>query len=151
MTKSTVFSRSFVSVKDEAPTSYLPAASPGMMLSKVAFLTSTLRPMTAPSAFIRSASIPTTVWPSDAMNSSGAYVASAATVSVPFDLIADGTSAATVASAPLDPELEALLELVLDVPAEPEVDELLLLLLPQPTDERRGSTPRRPRRSSSSE
>jgi hypothetical protein len=38
--------------------------------------------------------MPTTVWPSDPMNSFGAYVASAATVSVPFDLIEAGTWAA---------------------------------------------------------
>jgi hypothetical protein len=61
VTKLTVFSRSFVSVKDEAPTSYLPAARPGMMLSKVALTILTLSPMTAASAFIKSASIPITV------------------------------------------------------------------------------------------
>jgi hypothetical protein len=38
--------------------------------------------------------MPTTVWPSDPMNSFGAYVASAATVSVPFDLMEAGTWAA---------------------------------------------------------
>ena len=61
-----------------------------------------------------------TVLPSASMNSFGAYVASAATVSVPFDLIAAGTFAATVASfvavipplAPLDPAWAALLELL---------------------------------------
>ena len=49
-----------------------------------------------------SASIPMIVWPSEAMNSLGAYCASVATVSVPFDLIAAGTCAAIVASALLD-------------------------------------------------
>jgi hypothetical protein len=38
--------------------------------------------------------MPTTVCPSDPMNSFGAYVASAATVSVPFDLMEAGTWAA---------------------------------------------------------
>ncbi|HEY2311996.1 MAG TPA: hypothetical protein VGH96_00175 [Streptosporangiaceae bacterium] len=38
--------------------------------------------------------MPTTVWPSEAMNSFGAYVASAATVSVPADLMLAGTWAA---------------------------------------------------------
>jgi hypothetical protein len=72
------------------------------------------------------------------MNSSGAYVASAATVSAPFDLIAAGTSATTVGS-PLEalavPELAVPVDDVvagaLDVPALD--DELLLLLLPHPT------------------
>src|SRR5580704_17168960 len=38
--------------------------------------------------------MPMTVWPSDAMNSFGAYVAAAATVSVPCDLMDAGTWAA---------------------------------------------------------
>jgi hypothetical protein len=62
------------------------------------------------------------------MNSFGAYVASAATVSVPLDLIAAGTLAATAGSAAAD-ELEPAAE---DVPAleleEPEPDDELLLL-----------------------
>jgi hypothetical protein len=63
-----------------------------------------------------------TVCPSAAMYSFGAYVASEATVSVPFDLIAAGTKAATLAVA-------AGVALVLAT-----LDELLLLLLllPQP-------------------
>ena len=59
-----------------------------MMLSKVTFLTVAWSPIAWARAFARSASIPITVLPFDAMNSFGAYVASAATVSVPFDLIA---------------------------------------------------------------
>ncbi len=43
-----------------------------MMLSNVAFTTFTFSPITAPSAFARSASIPITVLPSVAKNSSGA-------------------------------------------------------------------------------
>jgi hypothetical protein len=52
------------------------------------------------------------------MNSFGAYVASEATVSVPLDLIAAGTRAATSVFALLDVELVVVVE--------------LLLLLPQP-------------------
>ena len=68
--------------------------------------------------------MPMTVWPSGAMNSSGAYWASDATVSVPFDLIAAGTSLAIdvstvgVAGAEADVELLLLLvELLLPQPA----------------------------------
>ena len=43
-----------------------------MMLSKVAFTTLTLTPITPPSATARSGSIPTTVLPFAAMNSFGA-------------------------------------------------------------------------------
>ena len=46
MTKSTVFSRSLVSVNDDIPRSYLFAARPGMMLSKVTFETFGVRPIT---------------------------------------------------------------------------------------------------------
>src|SRR5581483_1524884 len=95
-----------------------------MMLSKVAFLISTLSPIRPAIAFSRSASIPTTVCPSGPMNSSGAYVASAATVSVPFDLNLAGTNAATAEFVPVDAGVDA----VDDAPP----DELLLLLLPHP-------------------
>ena len=57
-----------------------------MIESKVALTTLALSPIADASAFARSASMPTTVLPSEAMNSFGAYVASAATVSVPFFL-----------------------------------------------------------------
>ena len=43
-----------------------------MMLSKVAFTILALSPIVGAIAFIRSASIPMTVCPSEAMNSSGA-------------------------------------------------------------------------------
>ena len=52
--------------------SYLPAARPGMIVSNVALTTFAFRPITAASALLRSASIPITVWPSEAMNSFGA-------------------------------------------------------------------------------
>src|SRR5579884_521289 len=79
--------------------SYLPELRPGMIVSKVALTTFAFSPITAARALTRSGSIPTTVWPSEAMNSSGAYVASAATVSTPFDLMAAGTSFSTAGSA----------------------------------------------------
>jgi hypothetical protein len=71
VTKSTVFSRSFVSVNEDMPRSYLPAARPGMIASKVTFWMLAFRPITLARAFARSASIPITVLPSEAMNSSG--------------------------------------------------------------------------------
>ena len=66
-----------------------------MMPSNVALTTLALRPMAAANAFARSASMPSTVLPSLPMNSLGAYDASAATVSVPLDLIAAGTPGTT--------------------------------------------------------
>ncbi len=96
-----------------------------MMLSKVAFTTLALRPITPASAFARSASMPSTVWPSLPMNSLGAYVASAATVSVPFDFTAAGTSDATFWSTP--PVVAPVL-----APVEAGAEDVLLLLLPQP-------------------
>src|SRR5207244_8959654 len=57
-------------------------------------------PITSPSALPRSASMPTTVCPSGAMNSLGAYSASDATVIVPFFFTAAGTSAATLLFSP---------------------------------------------------
>ena len=50
VTKSTVLSRSLVSVKDDMPRSNLPAARPGMIPSKPAFWTLTLRPSSLPIA-----------------------------------------------------------------------------------------------------
>ena len=74
--------------------------------------------------------MPMTVWPSDAMNSFGAYVASAATVSDPCDLMEAGTWAAieltaldgTVDGVEPDPEplLQALEATVLQTHADPE-------------------------------
>src|SRR5580692_1146750 len=73
------------------PRSYLPETRPGMIVSKVALTTLTFRPSSCPMALAMSASMPTTVVPFGPMNSLGAYVASAATIRVPFDLIALGT------------------------------------------------------------
>ena len=70
--------------------------------------------------------MPTTVCPLDPMNSFGAYVASAATVSVPLLLIDEGTSATTEAVPP-DPVV------ALPVADVAVVLLLLLLLLPHPT------------------
>src|SRR6478609_3034163 len=94
VTKSTFFCRAFVSVKDDIPTPYLPDASPGMIVANVPLTTLKFSPRTVPSAFARSASTPTMVFPLDAKNSMGAYVASVATVSVPLLRILDGTSLA---------------------------------------------------------
>src|ERR1700730_16108095 len=104
------------------PMSYLPAASPGTIVSKFELMMFAFNPMVARSALMRSASMPITVWPSGATNSLGAYWASLATFSVPFDLIAAGTVAAiaelTLVGATLDvlgvlEELEELEELEL--------------------------------------
>ena len=43
-----------------------------MIVSNVALTTFTFRPSSGNSAFARSASMPTTVWPSEPMNSFGA-------------------------------------------------------------------------------
>ena len=71
VTKSTVFSRSLVSVNDDIPRSYFLAARPGMIPSNVALTTLAFRPMTPVSALARSASMPSTVLPSEPMNSFG--------------------------------------------------------------------------------
>src|SRR5262245_45807790 len=60
------------------------------------------------------------------MNSFGAYVASAATVSVPFDFTAAGTSDATFWSTPPPPVAPVL------APVDAGAEDVLLLLLPQP-------------------
>ncbi len=73
--------------------------------------------------------MPMTVWPSSAMNSFGAYVASEATISVPFDLIADGTVATIAAFALFAADVVAVVAV-----------ELELLLLPQPARARTAST-----------
>ena len=101
-----------------------------MIVSNVALTNLTFRPICAPSALTRSTSMPITVCPSGPMNSFGAYVASAATVSVPFDLIAAGTSAAIDAFAPLVDAVVVELLLLL----------LVLLLLPHPASATMTST-----------
>jgi carbamoyl-phosphate synthase large subunit len=62
----------FVSVKEDMPRSYLPDERPGMMVAKVAFTTFAFRPSAWTTALARSASMPTTVLPSEPMNSFGA-------------------------------------------------------------------------------
>ena len=104
----------------------MPAASPGMIVSKVALTRLAFSPMTAPSAFTRSASMPMTVWPSGAMNSFGAYCASVATFNVPLAFIAAGTCEETVGL--------ALLVVVFTTVIAVEL--VLLLLLPQPASTR---------------
>src|SRR5437879_584928 len=89
-----------------------------MIASNVALTTFTLRPSTAATALTMSGSMPITVCPSGAMNSSGAYSASLATISVPLDLIFAGTCAAIAAF--------SLAALVVAAVEE------LFLLLPQP-------------------
>src|SRR5277367_4253306 len=102
--------------------SYLPAASPGMIVSKLELIRWTFSPMTAPSAFIMSASIPMIVCPFGAMNSLGAYCASVATFSVPLAFIAAGTCDETV----------GLAALVVVLTTVTDVELVVLLLLPQP-------------------
>ena len=68
--------------------------------------------------------MPMTVWPSDAMNSFGAYVASAATVSVPCDLIEAGTWAAIELTS-LDGAADG---------ADPDPEPLLQAAATRPTD-----------------
>ena len=97
-----------------------------MIVSKFELMRFTCNPMTAPSAFSRSASIPITVCPFGAMNSLGAYCASVATFSVPLDFIAAGTCEATVALSADDGVLTTVTE----------VELVLLLLLPQPANAR---------------
>src|SRR5579859_5932131 len=84
-------------------------------LTKFAF-----NPSSAANALPKSTSHPSMVCPSAAIDSSVGYVASIANVSVPFDLIAAGTSAA--AADPADVELDALV-----VPPPPDVVFDLLL------------------------
>src|SRR5437660_6204573 len=90
-----------------------------MIASKVELTTFTFSPITAAIALTMSGSMPITVWPSGAMNSSGAYSASLATISVPLALTAAGTCAAIAALTPGEGEVEV--EAVVD-----------FLLLPQP-------------------
>ncbi len=125
--KLTWASRALVSVNEDMPTSNLPDVRPGMIVSKVALTTFAFRPRSGNSACARSASIPTTVCPLEPMNSFGAYVASAATMTAPIDLMLAGTSAAAGAYTPAVFTPLALLaaELALD---ELEDDELELEL-----------------------
>ena len=69
-----------------------------MIVSKVTLTPFHLTPITAPSAALKSASMPMIVVPLAAMNSSGGYVASMAAETCPAFLILAGTKAATAAS-----------------------------------------------------
>src|ERR1700712_922468 len=73
-----VCSRALVSVNEDMPRSYFPAARPGRMLSNGAFSKRTGLPSTWPSALARSTSSPMIVLLSSAKNSFGGYDASAA-------------------------------------------------------------------------
>src|SRR5450432_1040301 len=92
------------------PTLYLPAASAGMIASKVTFWKLAFRPSFAAIASPRSTSRPMMVLPSVSKYSFGAYVASLAIVMVPADLIAAGTSDAgsLPAAAVLEPAAAGL-------------------------------------------
>src|SRR5215212_11211081 len=93
-----------------------------MMASKVTFFISKSSPIACARAFARSASIPIIVWPSGAMYSFGGYVASAATVSVPFDLMSLGTSAAIFLSSctlTFGVALRVVLVVLLELPPHP--------------------------------
>src|ERR1700723_1164462 len=95
-----------------------------MIASKSALTNVVFSPITSPSAVTRSGSMPMIVFPSGARNSFGAYCASVATVSVPFDLIAAGTVAAIDAFTAV-----ALLDVVLAAVLDEDEE---LLLLPHP-------------------
>src|SRR3954471_3140867 len=109
-------------VKLETPMSYLPPWTPVMIESKFAGSHCTLTPRVWPTALNRSTSIPSTVLPSLARNSFGAYDASVPTTMVPADLIFGGSFAARAADLV---SVGAGAELVLVSPLERE-------LLPQP-------------------
>ena len=70
MTKSTVCSRSLVSVNDDMPTLKVPPWIDGMILAKSASRYSAVRPSVAAIAFIRSTSKPT-ILPLSSLNSLG--------------------------------------------------------------------------------
>src|SRR5258708_36489085 len=81
---------------------------PGMIASNWASVNVAFRPIVSARAVTRSGSMPMTVCPSEARNSFGAYCASLATVSVPFDLTAAGPRAAIPATAPPADDVEAV-------------------------------------------
>src|ERR1043165_6619992 len=95
----TCFSRSLLIVKEETPAAYFLLVTPGMMLSNLADCHSVVRPSFWATALNRSTSKPSTVLPSVARNSLGAYVASTPMVMVPSDLMASGTICASALSA----------------------------------------------------
>ena len=93
VTKSTVCSRSLVSVNDDMPTLKVPPWMEGMILAKSASRYSAVRPRVAAIAFIRSTSKPT-ILPLGSLNSLGVYGMLTPTISLPLDLISSGTALA---------------------------------------------------------
>src|SRR4029450_4798262 len=90
--------RSSLMVNDDTPNSYLPDWRPGMMASNLAGWYSVFRPSLAATALNRSTSQPMTALPSVSRNSFGAYSALIPTTSLPSDLTASGTLAASASS-----------------------------------------------------
>src|SRR5512139_13912 len=95
---STTFRRSGLIVKEDTPISYFPDCMLGMRLGNGAETYFVLSPSFAATALNRSMSKPTTVLPSAARNSLGAYVESVPTVIVPSDEMPAGTIAASAVS-----------------------------------------------------
>src|SRR5512139_3166734 len=95
---STTFRRSGLIVKEDTPISYFPDCMLGMRLGNGAETYFVLSPSFAATALNRSMSKPTTVLPSAARNSLGAYVESVPTVMVPSDEMPAGTIAASAVS-----------------------------------------------------
>src|SRR6478609_8404446 len=96
----TCFLRSGLMVKLETPMSYLPLVTPRMIVPKPAGTYSVLRPSLAATALKTSTSKPSTVLPSEASISLGAYVGSVPTTIFPADLSFAGTLAARAWSTP---------------------------------------------------
>src|SRR6476469_6185245 len=96
----TCFLRSGLMVKLETPMSYLPLVTPRMIVGKPAGTYSVLRPSLAATALNRSMSKPSTVLPSVASISLGAYVGSVPTTILPADFSLAGTFAARAWSTP---------------------------------------------------
>ena len=90
VTKSTVCSRSLVSVNDDMPTLKVSPWIDGMIFAKSASRYSACRPSVAAIAFIRSTSKPT-ILPLGSLNSLGVYGMLTPTISFPDDLMASGT------------------------------------------------------------
>ena len=96
VTKSTVASRSLESVNDDMPSSYLLPID-GMMLSNFDSWNSAVSPSFLAIAVPRSTSKPM-ILPLASLNSFGSYVGSVPMASLPSDLTASGTCAASASS-----------------------------------------------------
>ncbi len=88
------FNRSGLTVNDETPTVYFPDSTPAMIVPKSADWYFAVSPSFDITALNRSMSKPSTVLPSPARNSLGAYDESVPTVTTPALRIAAGTLAA---------------------------------------------------------